>query len=393
MPTIVIKVGHVSPQTGPLAGFAEADPYILGEIEKVFAGGIENNGKLVKVEIIAKDSQSNPNRAAEVAAELILKDEVDIITAAATPDTTNPVADQAEVNERALHHHRLPVAALFLRPQRRARHRLRLDLSFLLGPRRRHRRVPGAVGPAAARRRAVGGLFPNDADGNAWGDADVGFPPALREGRLQARRSRPLPAAQRRLHRPDRGLQGGRLRDRHRQHDPAGLRHLLGAGGPAGPQAEDRHHRQGAALPLGDRVARRRAATASPPRSGGRRTIPFKSTLTGAAAKELADAYTERDQAAVDAADRLQARAVRGGRRRRQARPPTSTTRRHRRGDRATEPADHRRAGRRGRDAGEERHQDAARRRPVAEEGDQFRAGHLPEQDRAGDSGRRPARA
>ena len=55
--------------------------------------------RLVKVEIIAKDSQSNPNRAAEVAAELILKDEVDIITAASTPDTTNPVADQAEVNE------------------------------------------------------------------------------------------------------------------------------------------------------------------------------------------------------------------------------------------------------------------------------------------------------
>ncbi|HTT48478.1 MAG TPA: ABC transporter substrate-binding protein, partial [Pseudolabrys sp.] len=25
----VIKIGHVSPKTGPLAGFGEADPYIL----------------------------------------------------------------------------------------------------------------------------------------------------------------------------------------------------------------------------------------------------------------------------------------------------------------------------------------------------------------------------
>ena len=56
-------------------------------------------GKTYQVEIIAKDSQSNGSRAAEVASELILGDKVDLIVASATPDTTNPVADQAEVNE------------------------------------------------------------------------------------------------------------------------------------------------------------------------------------------------------------------------------------------------------------------------------------------------------
>src|SRR5690554_3249376 len=94
-----IKIGHVSPRTGPLAGFAEADDYVLEGIRAAFAGGIENNGRRFEVEIISRDSQSNPNRAAEVAADLILGDEVDIIVAASTPDTTNPVADQAEVNE------------------------------------------------------------------------------------------------------------------------------------------------------------------------------------------------------------------------------------------------------------------------------------------------------
>ena len=97
--TPTIKVGHVSPRTGPLAGFAEADDFVLSGIQKAFAGGIENNGKNWNVEIISKDSQSNPNRAAEVAADLILGDEVDIIVAASTPDTVNPVSDQAEVNE------------------------------------------------------------------------------------------------------------------------------------------------------------------------------------------------------------------------------------------------------------------------------------------------------
>ena len=94
-----IRVGFVTPSTGPLAGFAEADDYILEGLRAKFAGGVTNNGKSYNIEIIKKDSQSNPNRAAEVAAELILSDEVDIITAAATPDTTNPVADQAEINE------------------------------------------------------------------------------------------------------------------------------------------------------------------------------------------------------------------------------------------------------------------------------------------------------
>ena len=97
--TPTIKVGHVSPRTGPLAGFAEADDFVLEGIQAALSGGVENNGKSYNIEIISKDSQSNPNRAAEVAADLILGDEVDIIVAASTPDTTNPVADQAEINE------------------------------------------------------------------------------------------------------------------------------------------------------------------------------------------------------------------------------------------------------------------------------------------------------
>ncbi|MEL6641247.1 MAG: ABC transporter substrate-binding protein, partial [Pseudomonadota bacterium] len=60
----VIRVGHVSPRTGPLAGFAEADDYVLDAVQQAFAAGLENNGKTYTIEIISKDSQSNPNRAA-----------------------------------------------------------------------------------------------------------------------------------------------------------------------------------------------------------------------------------------------------------------------------------------------------------------------------------------
>ncbi len=50
------------------------------------------------LEFIVKDSQSNPNRAAEVAQDLILNDKVHLVTAFATPETVNPVADQCELN-------------------------------------------------------------------------------------------------------------------------------------------------------------------------------------------------------------------------------------------------------------------------------------------------------
>ena len=214
-----------------------------------------------------------------------------------------------------------PWQPYFFGRKRRSGQGLRLDLSFLLGPRGRHRRLPGAVGPAAPTNKVVGGLFPNDADGNAWGDPERGLPPALAAGRLQADRSRPLPAAEQRLHRRrSRAFKAASAEIVTGIMIPPDFATFWSAGGAAGLQAEDRHHRQGAAVPVGDRVARRRAATASPPKSGGRRTIR-SSRASPARARAGADRRLyRRDQAAVDAADRLPARAVRSRDRRAQAR-------------------------------------------------------------------------
>src|SRR5450756_909769 len=71
-----IKIGHVSPKTGPLAGFGEADNYILEQVRGILSKGLVNGGKTYKVEIISKDSQSTASRASEVASELILGDKV-----------------------------------------------------------------------------------------------------------------------------------------------------------------------------------------------------------------------------------------------------------------------------------------------------------------------------
>lgn len=93
-----IKIGLVTPKTGPLAPFAAADDFVIGALADTFAKGVTIDGETYPIEVIVKDSQSNPSRASEVAGELIDGDEVDLLIAAGTADTTNPTADQAEAS-------------------------------------------------------------------------------------------------------------------------------------------------------------------------------------------------------------------------------------------------------------------------------------------------------
>src|SRR5260221_4648147 len=95
----VIKIGHVSSQTGVFAPFAEADPFILNQIRTALAKGITNGEASYEVQIITKDNQSNTNPASEVASDLILRDKVDLLVSSGPPETTNSVADQAEAYE------------------------------------------------------------------------------------------------------------------------------------------------------------------------------------------------------------------------------------------------------------------------------------------------------
>lgn len=91
-----LRIGVVSPRSGPLALFGEGDGWVMDQVRKQVAGGIEVGGKRWNLEFIAKDTQSNPVRAAAVARELINADKVDFILSTSTPETVNPVADACE---------------------------------------------------------------------------------------------------------------------------------------------------------------------------------------------------------------------------------------------------------------------------------------------------------
>jgi branched-chain amino acid transport system substrate-binding protein len=181
-----VRLGYVSPQTGPLAAFAEADNYILTQFREAMAGGIDVGGTNYAVEVVVKDSQSNPNRAAEVARELILDDEIDLMLVASTPETTNPVSTQCEIEEIPCISTMAPWQPWFIGRQGNPG-----DPSTWQPFNYTYHYFWGLEDVIAVftnmwnqleTNKVVGGLFPNDADGNAWGDPNVGFPPALDAG-------------------------------------------------------------------------------------------------------------------------------------------------------------------------------------------------------------------
>ncbi|HET6439224.1 MAG TPA: ABC transporter substrate-binding protein [Anaeromyxobacter sp.] len=176
--TRTVKLGFVTPRTGPLAPFAEADTFVIDQMRKIFAGGLDIQGAKHPIEIIVKDSQSNPNRAAAVAQDLLSRDKVDLMLVASTPETTNPVSDQCELARRPCVSTVAPWQPwFFTRGGDPARgfewtYHFFWGLEDLIG-------VFTDLWGSVENNKVVAALWPNDGDGNAWGDAKLGFPPVL----------------------------------------------------------------------------------------------------------------------------------------------------------------------------------------------------------------------
>ena len=91
-----LKIGFISPRTGALAGFGETDGYILDLVRKALGQGLKVGDKTFAVEILDRDTQSDPSRAGQLAKTLINSDNIDMMLCVSTPETINPVADACE---------------------------------------------------------------------------------------------------------------------------------------------------------------------------------------------------------------------------------------------------------------------------------------------------------
>lgn len=173
-----IRIGFVSPKTGPLAPFAESDDFVLGGVNAAFKDGLTIDGTTYGVEVIVKDSQSNPNRAADVASELILSDEVHLMVVSSTPETTNPVSDQCEINGVPCISTVAPWQPWFFTRGGVPDTGFEYTYHFFWGLEDVISVFTEMWGQLPTN-KVVGGMFPNDGDGNAWGDPELGFPKPL----------------------------------------------------------------------------------------------------------------------------------------------------------------------------------------------------------------------
>jgi branched-chain amino acid transport system substrate-binding protein len=173
-----VKIGYVTPQTGALAPFAAADDYTLTTIRGIVKDGIKTADGTRQVEIIVKDSQSNPDRAGTVASDLILKDGVDLVVVASTPETTNPVSDQCELNGMPCISTMAPWQSWFFPRKGDPNKPFKFTYHFFWGLEDLTATYVDMWDKVKSN-KTVGALWPNDGDGNAFANKETGFPPVL----------------------------------------------------------------------------------------------------------------------------------------------------------------------------------------------------------------------
>ncbi|KQW61788.1 ABC transporter substrate-binding protein [Variovorax sp. Root411] len=173
-----IKLGFVSPLTGPYALFGETDQYMVGKARALLASGITTGGKTYPVEILVRDSQSNPNKAAELAGNLILKDKVQLMLPSCTSETINPVADQCELNGVPCLSTVQPWQSYFFSRGGKPDKPFEWTYHFFWGL---EDIIAGFVGMwgSVATNKKIGFLFERSTDGEAWASKEFGFPPAV----------------------------------------------------------------------------------------------------------------------------------------------------------------------------------------------------------------------
>lgn len=74
-----IKVGYITALSGVRANFGEADQWTVERVRAAIKSGAALGGKKLDIEILVKDNQSDLNRSIAVGNELLLRDKVDLL--------------------------------------------------------------------------------------------------------------------------------------------------------------------------------------------------------------------------------------------------------------------------------------------------------------------------
>jgi branched-chain amino acid transport system substrate-binding protein len=163
-----LKIGFVSPRTGPAAGFGEPDGYVLSLARKALQGGLTIGGTKYEVQILDRDGQSNPQRSAQVANDLINGSQVDLMLTTSTPETTNPVSDACEAAGVPCVSTVVPWEAWYFGRGAKPtdQQAFKYTFHFCFGVEQFHLAY-AHLWPQIPTNKKVGVMWPNDSDGNA----------------------------------------------------------------------------------------------------------------------------------------------------------------------------------------------------------------------------------
>lgn len=163
-----LKVGFISPRTGPLGGFGEGDGYVLDLARKAVANGFKVGDKTYAVTIIDQDTQSDPARAGQLAKDLINNQGIDMMLTTSTPEVVNPVADACEAAGVPCLSTIVPWEAFYFgrgaKPGAPSPFKWTYHFSFGTGI---FAKTYLSMWGAIETNKKIGVMYPNDADGNA----------------------------------------------------------------------------------------------------------------------------------------------------------------------------------------------------------------------------------
>jgi branched-chain amino acid transport system substrate-binding protein len=171
-----IRIGYISPRTGPFAPFTEADEFVLDQARTALAGGLSIGGRSYKVEILARDDQSSPDRQSNLAAELINRDEVDLMLAQVSIGPG--VSQQCELSGVPCISTMTPWQAWMFPLKGDPAKGFKSSFHFFWGIEDIANVYLDIWGDLPTN-RVVGAVFSNDVPGNAMGDAKLGMPAAF----------------------------------------------------------------------------------------------------------------------------------------------------------------------------------------------------------------------
>ncbi|MDX3663087.1 ABC transporter substrate-binding protein [Streptomyces sp. ID05-26A] len=164
----VLKIGFVSPRTGGAASFGEPDEYVLSLARKAFEKGLTIGDTTYEVQVLDRDGQSNPQRGAQVANELINGDGIDLMLTTSTPETVNPVSDACEAAGVPCVSTVVPWQAWYFgrgaKPGEKQAFQYAYHFCFGV---EQFRNAYTTMWPQVPTNKKVGVMWPNDSDGNA----------------------------------------------------------------------------------------------------------------------------------------------------------------------------------------------------------------------------------